>query len=181
MAELTSKEFEQVKVYDKIPVTPPTVEHYMAAPSFQPVTYNGKHVKGKVVCGGAAIDALKGFGYCKLVDESGNVHAYGGWVVDLDPTEDKFWKIWESSQEWPVKYAFCFRPQDILDGEVTISVASLKDKMLSAAKGAKPNQYVCVTGVVVNPTVFIDERRYATRGLMEKLMKEVGLEYASTK
>jgi len=156
MARLTTKALERY-VGSRVPVLKlPQPRYAMARPDIEPITYNGKKIRGKVVCEGVAIDALRGFGYCKLTDkDEKETYILAGWVVDLDPTKPDFWEPLPD-EKYPVRYAFCFR-KDALD-EVNIEIPEIRSKLEEAASKAGEHDYVCIKGIVYNPTVYDAEK-----------------------
>jgi len=157
MAKLTTKDLEQYVVSKEPVLKLPQPSYAMARPDFEPVAYTGKNIRGKVVCDGAAIDALRGYGYCKLTDEKGKeTYILAGWVVDLDPTKPDFWEPLPD-ERYPVRYAFCFR-KDALD-EVNIELPDVREKVKKLASKAGPRDYICIKGIVYNPEVYAAEKR----------------------
>ncbi len=172
MAILTTKDTEAYYSADQPQLKYPDVKYAMAKPKFDVVPYRGKKIRGKVVCDGAAIDALKGYGRCRLIDEKGRDVIVAGWVVDLDPTKKEFWEPKPFTHQAPVRYEFCFR-KDALD-EVKIEITEVSQELKNVLD--EKGDYVCVSGSVVNPRVFVAENeKYFAGPLVEKIAKEVGL------
>lgn len=156
MPRLTTKDLEEYVVSKEPVLKLPKPRYAMARPDFEPITYNGKKIRGKVVCEGAAIDALRGYGYCKLTDkDEKETYILAGWVVDLDPTKPDFWEPLPDAK-YPVRYAFCFR-KDALD-EVKIELPDVRKRLEEKAAQAEDKDYVCIKGIVYNPTVYDAEK-----------------------
>jgi len=171
MALLTTRDVETYYATDKPRLEYPEDAKALVRPSFESVPFRGKKVRGKVVCDGAAIDALKGYGRCRLVDDKGNELIVAGWVVNLDPTEKEFWEPKLRIYKYPVRYEFCFRA-DVLD-EVSVEIPELKERLEELAE-KNPDKYVCVFGAVVNPKVYVAELR-EVEALGKKIAEMVGL------
>ena len=162
MAVITVSLAEVARVKDRPDLESKRPEHYMSKVSFEPLPFRAGGLSGKVVCEGYAIDGLRAYGYCKLVDSKGREHTFTGWSVDLDPTKESFWQPWYYSHMWPAKYEFCFDRESLEVLKVELP-GDLKKSFDEAAEKVRRGEgrYVCLRGYAYNPRVFYAEQKYS--------------------